>query len=96
MNDYIDLTIPSHEIPHVRIRALDDAWADDAKLADAFDNDDVLRLVRKLHYCKPTAEAFAETAQDLHAAINSALLSDPSFCDWCDEARLNISRDDAA
>ncbi len=91
MNASLDYTIPSDEIPQVRLRALEDAWADDKKLADACDDATVLYWLRETH--SAPFHTLDTLAEHIECAISSAFSCDPSFSDWCDEAREKMSKE---
>ncbi len=93
MNAPLDYTIPSDEIPQVRLRALEDAWADDKKLADACDSEQVLRWLRKTRTGLIGHATKAYIAEMLEQEISIAFQADPSFSDWCDEAREKMSKE---
>ncbi len=93
MNAPLDYTIPAEEIPQVRLRALEDAWADDKKLADACDDDVVLRLLRQIHYGIHDDESLAGVADAIDDEITEVFRDDPSFSDWCEEAREQMSKE---
>ncbi len=78
------------EIPACRLRALENAWADDAKLADACDSSAVLHWLRRTRSGLNTRAAQADVAAMIERTITEALESDPSFSDWCDEAWLEL------
>lgn len=94
MNPKLDYTVPADEIPQVRQRVIENAWADDAKLADACDNATVLSLLRLTH--SGPMVALGELAAHIELSISSAIATDPSFSDWCDEAREQMATEGSA
>lgn len=96
MNPKLDYTVPADEITQVRQSALEAAWADDAKLADACDNSVVQLWLRRTHGGMNTSAAQADAAAMIERMITAAFEVDPSFADWCDEAREQMATEGSA
>ena len=96
MNPKLDYTVPADEIPQVRLSALEAAWADDNKLADACDNPTVQRWLRRTRSGLNTIPAQAHVATMIERTITAAFEADPSFADWCDEAREKMATEDSS